>query len=184
MLRTRVGYCGGTTEAPTYRKIGDHAEAIQIDFDPQRVSYDQLLEIFWTAHNPCRRPWSRQYMSAVFYAGEAQREAIERTRKLYVGEDQTVHTEISKLDRFWVAEDYHQKYALRSDGELAAQVLGFFTSEAEFREAPVVTKLNAFCAGELSREDFDAELAKFGYHAIGDGVVEGIGQESADARSR
>ena len=48
-------------------------------------------------------------MSAVFYADDAQREAIERTRKLFVGEDQTVHTEVAPLDRFWIAEDYHQK---------------------------------------------------------------------------
>ena len=103
-MHTHVGYCGGTTDAPTYRKIGDHAETIQIDFDPQRISYDQLLEIFWTTHNPCRRPWSRQYMSAAFYADDAQREAIERTRKLYVGEAQVVHTEVAPLDRFWIEE--------------------------------------------------------------------------------
>ena len=67
-MRTRVGYSGGISKDPTYRSLGDHAETIQIDFDPRRISYAELLEVFCGSHNPCARPpsvrpSSRQYMS-------------------------------------------------------------------------------------------------------------------------
>ena len=71
-------------------------------------------------------------MSAVFYADEAQREAIERTRKLFVGEDQTVHTEVAPLDRFWIAEDYHQKYRLRHEPALYEELRAIYGEEADF----------------------------------------------------
>ena len=67
MIRTRVGYAGGTTNNPTYRALGDHAETIQVDYDPTQISYEELLEAFWTSHSPTSRPWSRQYASIIFY---------------------------------------------------------------------------------------------------------------------
>ena len=96
--------------------MGDHAESIQIDFDPEKISYKELLEIFWSSHNPVRRAWSRQYMSAIFYHSEEQRafaeqtmeqESIKRNRKIY--------TEIAPLTKFYLAEDYHQKYYLQQN---------------------------------------------------------------------
>ena len=97
MVRTRVGYCGGSKPNPTYRSMGDHAETIQIDFDPTRITYEQLLELFWTSHNPCRSAWSRQYMSAIFYEGEQQRAAIDETRRKFVQTPDEVQTEIAPL---------------------------------------------------------------------------------------
>ena len=157
-----MGYCGGTTEAPTYRKIGDHAETIQIDFDPKRVSYDQLLEIFWTTHNPCRRAWSRQYMSAVFYADAGQQEAVERTRKLYVGEDQTVHTEVAALDRFWIAEDYHQKYRLRHEPGIYDELREIYGDEADFVNSTAAARLNGYLEGHGSQRQLETEIGMLG----------------------
>ena len=57
VIRTRVGYAGGTTESPTYHNIGDHTETIQIDYNPAKISYEQLLEIYWDNHNPAVQPW-------------------------------------------------------------------------------------------------------------------------------
>ena len=76
MLRTRVGYTGGTLANPTYRRLGDHTEAIQLDFDPSRVSFEQLLRLFFASHDPHEReaspkgdePYKRQYMSAIWPA--------------------------------------------------------------------------------------------------------------------
>lgn len=152
---------------PTYRKIGDHAETIQIDFDPKRITYDQLLEIFWTTHNPCRRPWSRQYMSAVFYADEDQREAIERTRELFVGEDQTVHTVVAPLDRFWIAEDYHQKYRLRREPELYEELRALYRDEASFVASTAAARINGFLDGHASSRQLEAEIGKLGLGAKG-----------------
>src|SRR4051812_14157562 len=62
VVRTRVGYTGGELPDPTYAKLGDHTETIQLDYDPARISYEELLQIFWTGHNPVKRVWGRQYM--------------------------------------------------------------------------------------------------------------------------
>jgi hypothetical protein len=73
VIRTRVGYAGGEMEEPSYGKMGDHTETVQVDFDPGRITYAQLLEIFWASHRPTSRNWSRQYMNAIFYHDDEQR---------------------------------------------------------------------------------------------------------------
>ena len=95
MVRTRVGYTGGDEDSPTYRDLGDHSEAIQVDFDPEVVSYGELIEVFWESHNPCARPWSTQYKSAVFVHDEEQRRLAEETAAEIAAErGQPVRTEI------------------------------------------------------------------------------------------
>ena len=64
VVRTRVGYGGGTTPDPNYHNIGDHIETIQIDYDPKKISFEELLNIFWNGHKPSRTVWKRQYASA------------------------------------------------------------------------------------------------------------------------
>ncbi len=78
VVRTRVGYAGGEAPDPTYRRIQDHTEAIQIEYDPSITSYEELLEIFWESHDPTSRPYSRQYMSIVLYHNQEQRQIIEK----------------------------------------------------------------------------------------------------------
>ncbi|MDZ7761250.1 MAG: peptide-methionine (S)-S-oxide reductase [Desulfovermiculus sp.] len=67
MVRTRVGYSGGKKPNPTYHDLGDHTETLQVDYDPEAVSYPKLLEVFWESHSPEQSALSRQYMAAVFY---------------------------------------------------------------------------------------------------------------------
>jgi len=67
-----VGYTGGTAESPTYRKMGDHTESIQIDYDPTQTSYSDLLKLFWSSHTTSHPAWSKQYMSAIFFANKEQ----------------------------------------------------------------------------------------------------------------
>ena len=74
-----MGYAGGTTPDPTYDDIGDHAETVQVEYDPEKISYGELLDVFWTSHNPAARSWSSQYRSAIFPADEEQRKAAERS---------------------------------------------------------------------------------------------------------
>lgn len=167
MLRTRVGYCGGTTKNPTYRSIGDHAETIQIDFDPTRIRYEQLLELFWTTHNPCRNAWSRQYMSAVFYANEAQREAIEVTRQKFVKTPEQIQTEIVPLDTFWIAEDYHQKYRLRHEGAIDDELHAIYPNEADYIRSTAAARLNGYLDGHGSEQQLEREIGKLGLSAEG-----------------
>ena len=67
MVRTRVGYTGGTDDSPTYERLGDHTESVEIEYDPSRLSYQELLDIFWASHTPTLEPYARQYMPAIFY---------------------------------------------------------------------------------------------------------------------
>lgn len=116
------GYAGGTTENPTYREVCDgrtgHAEVIQIKFDPAEISFKEILEAFFTVHDPTTlnrqgNDVGTQYRSAIFYHSDEQRRVAEETiaditaARLY---DDPIVTEITALDRFWPAEDYHQEY--------------------------------------------------------------------------
>lgn len=120
------GYAGGSGPSPTYREVSSgttgHAEAVRVVYDPSRISYDQLLQVFFTvAHDPTQLnrqgpDVGTQYRSAVFYRGDAQREATERyILKLGaagVWRDPIV-TEVSALEAFHPAEAYHQDYLVR-----------------------------------------------------------------------
>ena len=121
ILSTRVGYTGGNVPKATYRNHGSHAEAIEIIFDPDRISYRELLEFFFQIHDPTTR--NRQgndiglsYRSAIFYTSDEQRHVAEDTiadvaaSGLWPGK---VVTEVSPAGPFWEAEPEHQDYLQR-----------------------------------------------------------------------
>ncbi|MCK5425676.1 MAG: peptide-methionine (S)-S-oxide reductase MsrA [Emcibacter sp.] len=122
VLSTVAGYIGGHKENPTYEEIctgqTNHAEAVEVTYDPEIVSFEELLDLFWHFHNPTtlnqQGPDSgSQYRSAIFYHSEEQKNLAEKSR---VECDATelwldpIVTEITRADHFWHAEDYHQKY--------------------------------------------------------------------------
>jgi peptide-methionine (S)-S-oxide reductase len=124
VLSTRVGYTGGNTPNATYRNHGAHAEAVEIIFDPARISYRQILEFFFQIHDPTTR--NRQgndvgasYRSAIFYTTDEQRRIAEDTiadveeSGLWPGK---VVTEVVPSGDFWEAEPEHQDYLLRNPG--------------------------------------------------------------------
>lgn len=113
VISTRVGYAGGHKHNPTYEEVCSnstgHAEAVELTFDPEKISYEQMLEIFWKIHDPTTLnqqgfDFGSQYRSAVFYHNEEQKRLAEKTKP-----DKAV-TEIVPAEFFWPAEDYHQKY--------------------------------------------------------------------------
>lgn len=114
------GYAGGHKEKPTYKEVctglTGHAEVTQIEFDPKKISYEQLLEVFWAAHDPTTRnrqgaDVGTQYRSVIFYQNAAQRTAAEKS-KAAAQKDfaQPIVTDIQPLTTFYKAEDYHQDY--------------------------------------------------------------------------
>ena len=124
VIQTRVGYTGGNTPNATYRNHGTHAEAVEIVFDPARISYRQILEFFFQIHDPSTR--NRQgndigmsYRSAIFYTTDEQRRIAEDTiadvdeSGLWPGK---VVTEVVPAGEFWEAEPEHQDYLLRNPG--------------------------------------------------------------------
>jgi methionine-S-sulfoxide reductase len=116
------GYIGGHTLNPTYRDVcaGDsgHAEAIEISFDPDQISYEQLLEVFWRNIDPTDGGGQfvdrgSQYRTAIFYLDEGQKQRAETSRKQLAESgrfDRPIVTEIVAATRFYPAEDYHQGY--------------------------------------------------------------------------
>jgi len=145
VVRTRVGYAGGATADPTYHDIGDHSEALQVDYDPAVVSFEELVDVAVANHNPRRQPRKRQYQSVLFYGSEEEREVIEkRLDEIRT----TVETRVEPLDRFSLAEDYHQKYNLRSDRAAMSAFEDAGYDDADTRESPAAARLNAAVAGK------------------------------------
>lgn len=168
MLRTRVGYCGGTKESPTYRSMGDHTEAVAIDFDPRVIGYEDLLERFWASHHCGSGSWGRQYMNAVFYHNDEQRKLAEASkekaaRKQGLAPDK-VKTAILPVGVFTYAEGYHQKYSLRRNSEVRLFLEEVYPTPKEFADSTVATRLNAFLGSGMDRDldSFEQEIGKFG----------------------
>jgi peptide-methionine (S)-S-oxide reductase len=120
VTKTRVGYSGGTLENPTYEDVCSHttghAEVVEVTFDPERVSYDQLLEVFWRKHDPTqlnRQGWDigDNYRSVVFFVDDEQRDAALRSKESEQANwSAPIVTEIEPAQTFYEAEDYHQQY--------------------------------------------------------------------------
>jgi peptide-methionine (S)-S-oxide reductase len=122
VLRTTVGYTGGMGENPTYEQVctghTGHAEAVLVEFDPSKVAYAKLLDVFWKCHDPTTPDRQgpdvgTQYRSAIFFHGEAQRKAAEESRRRLEEArafPRPIVTKISAVAPFYRAEEYHQQY--------------------------------------------------------------------------
>jgi peptide-methionine (S)-S-oxide reductase len=163
VLRTRVGYAGGTLTDPTYDDLGDHSETTEIDYDPARLSFEDLLGVFWQEHSPRRRAFSRQYRSAIFPNDERQRDAAEASkvdmeRRLGV----TLFTDIEPAGPLYLAESYHQKYYLRNDRLLMAEFRAMYPREADFVRSTAAARVNAFVGGYGDPGLLESEIARYG----------------------
>ena len=117
---TRVGYTGGKMENPSYEDVctdaTGHAEAVEVTFDPNKVKYKKLLEVFWKNHNPTQMnrqgpDIGTQYRSAIFYNNEEQRQAAVKSLKEEQNKyKEKIATEVKKAQEFYEAEGYHQQY--------------------------------------------------------------------------
>lgn len=156
-----MGYTGGSQPDPTYERLGDHTESFQLDYDPARISYETLLGWFWKEADPTERPYKRQYMAAVFYADETQKQqALATARQAMEGKSGPMLLPILPLATFYRAEDYHQKYYLRRYTDLMREFSG--CNEREFQDSTLAMWLNACIGGELKREDLAAEVERLG----------------------
>jgi peptide-methionine (S)-S-oxide reductase len=130
VITTAVGYAGGFTPNPTYQEtcsgMTGHTEAVLVVFDPKRVTYEQLLKVFWENHDPTQgmrqgNDVGSQYRSAIYTYSDAQLDAAKRSRDMYqkvladagYGE---ISTEIREAPAFYYAEDYHQQYLAKNPG--------------------------------------------------------------------
>ena len=133
VVTTKVGYTGGSTADPTYEQVCSdttgHAEAVEVWFDPALVSYDQLLSVFWSIHDPTtrnRQGWDlgSQYRSAVFFHDpDQERTAIESRDEHQPSVSRPIVTQIASASRFYDAEEYHQRYFEKHGGAVCATTL-------------------------------------------------------------
>jgi peptide-methionine (S)-S-oxide reductase len=148
----KSGYAGGTAETADYDTVctgrTDHAEAVEIRYDPAKLSYGKLLKVFFSiAHDPTTRDRQgadvgRQYRSAIFYASDEQkRVATAYVKQLDAAKvfDRAIVTEIVPLERFYEAEAYHQNYAARNPGQ----------PYIAYTAAPKVKKVRTYYADQL-----------------------------------
>ena len=120
VISTRVGYIGGQTENPTYKQVctdrTGHAEAVEVTFDPAKISYGKLLPVFWENHDPTTLnrqgpDWGSQYRSAIFYhSPEQEAEARASVAEAQKKQKRPIVTQIVPAGTFYEAEDYHQQY--------------------------------------------------------------------------
>lgn len=163
VIRTRVGYTGGTTKDPTYYSLGDHTETVEIDFDPTQVSYETLVQEFFKAHDATRSSAKRQYMSAIFtYDAEQERVAREVLQRVQAATSRTIQTQVLPAETFYLAEDYHQKYALRGNRLLFAEFEAMYPDFWDLVDSAAASRVNAYLYGFGTAEQLAAELDKLG----------------------
>lgn len=151
VVRTTVGYAGGSKTNPEFRNLGDHAESVQVEYDPRVISFRQLLEVFWTSHD-CRQAFGQgpdvgnQYRSIIFTNGteESRLAAYSKEREQMKSKSSIVTTQIQQLGAFYPAEPEHQKFELKRNPFLI-QLMGNLPQE-ELEKSNLAAKLNSYAA--------------------------------------
>jgi len=163
VVRTTVGYAGGGTPAPTYEDIGDHIETVRVAYNPDQISYADLLALFWTAHDPTRAPLKRQYQSALFSATPEQAERARAARADVAAEHNgTLSTEIIADAVFTRAEPYHQKHKLRRHAAVAHPLRAVYPADRAFADAPAAALANGYIGGHRSPTRLDDDTSRLG----------------------
>ena len=172
VVRTRVGYAGGTEPNPTYHNIGSHSETIQIDYDPDIVSYQELLDVFWAANAGYQSGYSRQYNSIIFYHNEEQKILAEKSyQKRLETRPNTVLTEIVPYKGFTLAELYHQKYYLQVEERLLQDALRSHDDFEGFIYSTAAARLNGYLGGYGDPAILETELESYGLSDEGEKIL-------------
>ncbi|KAJ9146981.1 hypothetical protein P3X46_029193 [Hevea brasiliensis] len=151
VVRTTVGYAGGSKSNPEYRSLGDHAESVQVEYDPGVINFRQLLEVFWSSHDS-RQVFGQgpdvgnQYRSIIFTNGteEARLAAVSKEKEQLRSRSSIVTTQIQQLVAFYPAEPEHQKFELKRRPFLL-QLMGNLPEE-ELQRSSLAAKLNGYAA--------------------------------------
>ncbi len=169
MYRTRVGYTGGKKLNPSYYSLGNHTEALQIDFDPNQISFEELLAMFWDGHNPTRGAWSTQYKAALWVHSEEQREIAERSKVMIAKEktgkwfNRKIQTEILPATTFYLAEDYHHKYLAQHSPRVWGDILEMYRDDTiGWINSTAAARLNGYVGGYSTMARLEDEIDSLG----------------------
>ena len=168
VIRTRVGYAGGTSSNPTYYNLDGHSETIQIDYDPAQISYNELLDVFWDSHDPTVSSFSQQYSSIIFYHNEVQKRlAIESKQQEEARLGRKIVTKIIPFSEFYLAEDYHQKYYLQREPELMKDFNTIYPDTEDFVSSTAAARVNGYVGGYGISEVLQEVVGSFGLSETG-----------------
>ncbi len=142
--------------------MGDHAESLQIDYDPIVLSYEQIIDLFWRSHR-ATRPRSRQYMSAIFYHNPKQEKIAKRT----MAEQQSVQngkilTLVQPSETFYLAEEYHQKHKLSWEKKYLAELQAIYPNFKDFNNSTAVARINGFIHYSGDKTLLKREIEQYG----------------------
>lgn len=127
VIRTTAGYTGGSKEKPTYEEVSSgttgHVEAVQVEYNPEKLTYNRLLDLFWSIHDPTKAnkqgSGGSQYRSVIFYHSKKQQKAaLESKKKIKKKYKKPIATEILPATEFYIAEEYHQQYNSKTDRKI------------------------------------------------------------------
>ena len=161
VISTVVGYAGGTLPHPTYHKIADYTETVEVTFDPTLVSLEELLRIFWQNHDATKDRFykERQYISLLVFQNKQQEqiaEKIKQSEEEFQGKE--IQTEFQLATPFYIAENYHQKYSLRRFKKATEKVQTLFPNEEAFIRSTIAARLNSFVQENISLQDIKKEI--------------------------
>lgn len=162
VIRTQTGFAGGTTAEPTYRKIGDHTETIQIAFDASLLSYEDILNIFWNSHDAAkdRSYKGRQYLSLLIVHSTEQLKTAKRMKSEREKQNgKEIGTEILYDLPFYPAENRHQKYFLKRFDKAMDTLLPLFPDHSSFIHSTIAARLNGFVSENGRLTDIKDELS-------------------------
>ncbi|WP_364149908.1 peptide-methionine (S)-S-oxide reductase MsrA [Paenibacillus sp. LPE1-1-1.1] len=166
VMKTRVGYAGGTTANPTYRQMGDHTETVQVEFDPGRIAFEDILNVFWDSHNPVNINdyKGRQYMSLLLYFDERQNDTIRHVlqNRKEQGKAEPA-TEVVPAAPFTLAEDKHQKYYLKRFPDAIEKLSTLYPTETDLRNSTLAARLNGLAKGYTSLERILEEIYQWSF---------------------
>jgi len=165
VLCTQTGYAGGTADHPTYREMGDHTECIQLEFDTEVITFEELAAIFWERHQPVNINGykGRQYQSLLIYETDSQREAIDRVlrnrERSGLGRPET---DIVPYSIFYAAEERHQKYYLKRYPQAVEALTSLYPSHSQLNSSTIAARLNGLAKGFTNMERIKLEVEAWG----------------------
>jgi len=149
---------------------------VQIDYDPTKVSYAELLSLFWRSHDPLSPIWSRQYASIIFYHNEEQQsQALKSKQQEEARLGRKTTTEILPFARFYLAEDYHQKYYLRQETSLFNEFKAIYPEAKTLINSTAAARVNGYIGGNGSLESLQKQIDSLGLSPQGQNIILQIG---------
>jgi len=163
VVKTRVGYAGGKEGQPTSKNTLDFTEVLQIQYDPELLSLDQILTQFFDQHNTTRAPYSIKYRSVLFYQNEEQKEKLSQKVKEMQRKNGVIYTAVEPLEQFYEEVTRHQKYYFQRWKTVYQKWCELYRWEDSLVESTLAARLNGLSRGcgtleEIQREFQDPSL--------------------------